>query len=1254
MSDRNFRVISLNVNGLVNPVKRSKIIAKVKRAKVQVVYFQETHLSQLENEKLKSFGYRNTFYSTFKGGRKRGVSILIPNSINFELTKEIKDKEGRYIMVIGKLENREVTLFNIYAPPGSNTSFFKSVFDLISTHAKGVLICAGDWNTVLHKSDTTNTKHKMGAQTRVINKSFDELGLFDVWREFHPAERDFTHYSAPHLIYSRIDYFLMFRGDRHRIGECSIETADLSDHSAIYLSLHLNSRPRNTIWRLNKGILNNKTTIEQIKKEINQYIEHNDNGEVSPAMLWDAAKAVLRGNMIAITTARKKQKEQQLNHLDQKLRTLEHQHKATQDRSILEQIRVTRKAINSTYEDEVEKKHIFTRQSYYETGPRATKLLARRLRKQQALNTINKIKDPQTGDTVTNLADIEKAFEKYYTTLYTQPTGFNKETTMSFLDSLDLPSIGTKQNDSLTAVITEDELKKAISRLKANKCPGSDGLPAEWYKCFGNEIIPLLLPSFNYTLEEGIIPPSWKEAIITVIPKEGKDHQLCGSYRPISILNIDYKLYASIITKRLETFLPDLIDTDQTGFVTGRQTQDNIRRTLHILNHIKKERISSTLLSLDAEKAFDCVGWGYLFQVLERFGFNDKSIKCIGALYSGPTARIKVNGHLSQTVLLNRGTRQGCPASPALFALYIEPLAEAIRENSGIKGIMINEMEHKIALYADDVLIYLRDPNIGLPVLMDSLEMYGQYSGYKLNVQKTQILSYNYNPSLTIKNEYGFKWNLTSIKYLGIQLTKDLSQLFDKNYKFINTKIKDDIDRWNLAQMDLSSRIEAVKMNIVPRLLYLFQSLPVDIPLKQFNEWNKWISRFIWKGKKPRVRYPTLQLPRDKGGMSLPSLKEYYIAAQLRPLVCWCDMEYTAKWKTIEISQSDVPIQTLLGDRKRAGNLADSLDPVTLFTLQIWFKTVKRLGLGKEARVLRWIAFDPDFVPAFIDHRFKQWTMNGITAFCCIMENGVMMSFQTMKEKFGLENHDLFRYLQLRHYLSKEIISERIPADGMVQLITRAYVNGTNKIVSGLYRRLMSARAVSTEYIKVKWEKELGIAITKEDWENICDIHASSTSSRTWREFCWKCIVRFFITPKIKAKQLGRPQQCWRQCGSAEADHSHIFWHCPCIKNYWVEVHSTIKDILGFDIPQDASFLYLGNLPQEFLGEDRYLTKILLAASKKAVTRLWCRQDPPTKAKWLDIVKEIYIMERLTFILRLQLDTFVDLWEKWHIFSSRG
>lgn len=91
---------------------------------------------------------------------------------------------------------------------------------------------------------------------------------------------------------------------------------------------------------------------------------------------------------------------------------------------------------------------------------------------------------------------------------------------------------------------------------------------------------------------------------------------------------MDYKIYTTIISKRLNTFITKIIEEDQTGFISGRQMQDNIRRTLHIVDEAQQKKQSIILVSIDAEKAFDCVNWRFLYQVLERFGVNSESVQC--------------------------------------------------------------------------------------------------------------------------------------------------------------------------------------------------------------------------------------------------------------------------------------------------------------------------------------------------------------------------------------------------------------------------------------------------------------------------------------------------------------------------------------------------------------------------------------------------------------------------------------------------
>lgn len=213
----------------------------MRKIKAQVIFMQETHLSREEHEKLKKFGYRNTFYSTCRQSRKRGVAIMIQNAVNFECLKEIKDDEGRYIIVKGKLDNKMVTLINVYAPPESDKHFFKALFAIIASESEGTLVCAGDFNVILdHRIDTTSTKRSRTHLTKFMNILLNEQGLTDVWRELHPTEKDYTHYSNTHHIHSRVDYVFMNTWDIHKVRECKNGVADISDHNAVHLAIQIN------------------------------------------------------------------------------------------------------------------------------------------------------------------------------------------------------------------------------------------------------------------------------------------------------------------------------------------------------------------------------------------------------------------------------------------------------------------------------------------------------------------------------------------------------------------------------------------------------------------------------------------------------------------------------------------------------------------------------------------------------------------------------------------------------------------------------------------------------------------------------------------------------------------------------------------------------------------------------------------------------------------------------------------------------
>ena len=238
------------------------------------------------------------------------------------------------------------------------------------------MICGGDLNLRLNPQLDCSAR---GIQKSAISKKFlglmAELGVIDVWRELNLTGKYYTYFSSPHLIYSRLDYFLMYNKDSYRIEKCEIGIRDLSDHSPVYITLAMSRERKTTLWRLNINVLKGQMKEEHIK-EIQRYVRENDNGEVSPSVLWDACKAVIRGKLIAKSVYLKRLKQEKLNKLESDLKKLETEHKNNMDEKINQEIIRIKTEINDILAQEIQKKLLYMKQRYYEAGSKSAKLLA--------------------------------------------------------------------------------------------------------------------------------------------------------------------------------------------------------------------------------------------------------------------------------------------------------------------------------------------------------------------------------------------------------------------------------------------------------------------------------------------------------------------------------------------------------------------------------------------------------------------------------------------------------------------------------------------------------------------------------------------------------------------------------------------------------------------------------------------------------------------------------------------------------------
>ena len=244
------------------------------------------------------------------------------------------------------------------------------------------------------------------------------------------------------------------------------------------------------------------------------------------------------------------------------------------------------------------------------------------------------------------------------------------------------------QAEALAAPLSLEELEGALQRMGRRKVPGLDGLPVEFYLKFWGILGPVVLEVLTEVLRRGTLEGSMAVGVITLLYKKGDASDL-ANWRPLTMLCVDYKLLAKVLADRLRTVLPDAVHVDQTCGVAGRSVRWNLMLIRDAIAWAEEKNLPLMVVGLDQAKAFDRVHWGFMFRVLDRVGLGRTFVGWLRALYAGVGSTVCVNGHLGDVFGLHAGVRQGCPLSPLLYILYMEPLAAAIRADPGVKGFLV-------------------------------------------------------------------------------------------------------------------------------------------------------------------------------------------------------------------------------------------------------------------------------------------------------------------------------------------------------------------------------------------------------------------------------------------------------------------------------------------------------------------------------------------------------------------------------------
>ena len=449
-----------------------------------------------------------------------------------------------------------------------------------------------------------------------------------------------------------------------------------------------------------------------------------------------------------------------------------------------------------------------------------------------------------------------------------------------FLSNSDISKLDEDAKRICEGRLSVCECYNALLSMSDNKTPGNDGLPSEFYKRLWPLLGKQLVECLNYAFENGHLSNSQMQAVITLLQKKDRDKRFVKNWRPISLINVDAKIGAKSLARRLCKVLPNIIHSDQCAYVKDRLISDAIRTIDDIMWYTRSRGIEGMLVAIDFEKAFDSVDLKFLMRVLEVFNFGPGFIQSIKTFYNGAKSCVINNGYTSHYFDLGRGVRQGDPLSAYLFITVIEVLLINIRGNRSIRGIPINGKEIKLTSFADDVTTFLKDL-VSFHNLMKMLDQFGNCAGLKLNKSKTEALWLGPPKSIDLHDILKLTNTYQPPKILGIFFTYDEKLRDTLNFAATLESVKKLLAQWRRRGLTLIGKIQVLKSLIIPKFLYRLTNISCEDEI--IKEINKVMYSYIWNGK-DKIKRLAIINDIENGGLRMTHLESAIQAQRLMTL----------------------------------------------------------------------------------------------------------------------------------------------------------------------------------------------------------------------------------------------------------------------------------------------------------------------------------------------------------------------------------
>ena len=396
----------------------------------------------------------------------------------------------------------------------------------------------------------------------------------------------------------------------------------------------------------------------------------------------------------------------------------------------------------------------------------------------------------------------------------------------------DGPLLGTKLPVRLDD-FGEEEVAVVVKKLAKMKAAGPDGIPAEYWQALARDPHGLtwITELCNKCWRNERIPEAWHQAEVVAIHKKGAVDN-CENFRPISLLCVTYKIYASLLLKRLQDAgAESRITPSQFGFRRGVGTRDAIFVARRWVETAWARRSSNlSLLALDWKKCFDSINPDALIAGLGRFGLPARILKVIQNIYSDKRFRVKDSHGMSAETVQSSGISQGCPLSPFLFVLLMTVVVHDAVGQLGEDDQRLHQ-RGKLAtlLYADDTLL-AGESGPPLQRLLDAISRTGAAYGMELHWKKFQLLQIRSGYDIKTPNGESIEATKT-LAYLGSTIREDgtIKQEICRRLGAAWADFSKLARLWKHASLTRSRKVQVFQSLVTSRILYGLSSAWINI-----------------------------------------------------------------------------------------------------------------------------------------------------------------------------------------------------------------------------------------------------------------------------------------------------------------------------------------------------------------------------------------------------------------------------------------